>query len=216
MVVAFAACFATIYTNGFALEYSGQCDLAAQNASAQTGVPFEILAAITRAETGKAKDGQTIPWPWAINENGKGFWFDQPSDAIKHAQSTILSGKTNIDIGCFQLNYRWHGNAFPSIESMISPKQNALYAAHFLKDLHQETQNWLDAAALYHSRTPRFASRYRKRVQAFLTGDLPVKRVQKKAGRENRFPLLKVNNEHSKLGSLVPAITSQRTHWFGG
>ena len=80
----------------------------------------------------------------------------------------------NLDIGCFQINLRWHGHAFASVAQMFDPLANARYAAEFLTDLHREFGDWDAAVAAYHSRTPHFATRYMERfhrIYAALTPD---------------------------------------------
>jgi hypothetical protein len=136
------------------------CDRAAELAAAETGVPVTILRALTRAETGRTRDGAFGPWPWTVNNAGDGRWFDDLHGALRHAESRRSAGARNLDIGCFQINLRWHGHAFTSLREMFDPLENARYAATFLTGLHREFGTWDAAVAAYHSRTPRYAARY--------------------------------------------------------
>lgn len=138
------------------------CDDAARDASERSGVPLDVLRAITRAETAKGK--ARAPWPWTINANGRGRWFDTRRGARQFALSQVRGGTTNIDLGCFQINYRWHGRSFETLSDMLDPTANALYAATFLKSLYREFGNWEDAAGAFHSRTPARNAIYRARV----------------------------------------------------
>jgi hypothetical protein len=72
----------------------------------------------------------------------------------------VKRGITNIDIGCFQINYRWHADGFRSLDDMFHPELNALYAARFLSELYREFGNWTEAVGAYHSRTSKYADRY--------------------------------------------------------
>nr|WP_283254961.1 transglycosylase SLT domain-containing protein [Marivita sp. GX14005] len=135
------------------------CDAAAYRAAEAAGVPAEVMLTITRLETGRGKDAS--PWPWAVNHAGDGSWFKTEDEARSYVFSKVKRGVTNIDIGCFQINYRWHSEAFRSLDEMFDPDLNAAYAAQFLKDLHTEFGNWTDAAGAYHSRTPLYADRYK-------------------------------------------------------
>lgn len=146
----------------------GICDAAGAAAAAQTGVPHDVLRAITRTETGRARDGQLQPWPWTVNMEGKGTWFDNREEALRYVLAHHQRGARSYDVGCFQINYRWHGDAFPSIEAMFDPATNALYAAQFLLRLYAETGSWAKSAAAYHSRTPKFANRYQARFERIL------------------------------------------------
>jgi len=99
-----------------------------------------------------------------VNVAGKGFWFDSRAAALLHAERALARGETSFDVGCFQLNYRWHGENFASIDQMFEPKPSGEYAARFLKRLHAETGDWIKASGLYHSRTPKHSKRYRNLV----------------------------------------------------
>nr|WP_234998943.1 transglycosylase SLT domain-containing protein [Ruegeria sp. AU67] len=110
------------------------CDNAAQS----EGVPLDVMRAIARVETGRTADGALQPWPWTINVEGKGIWFTSEFEAKSYVFEIFKAGKRSFDIGCFQINYRWHGEAFRSIDAMFDPDENAKYAARFLKDLYTE------------------------------------------------------------------------------
>lgn len=136
------------------------CEWAALRVSDETGVPADILAALTLTETGRRLDGVVRPWAWSVNAEGQGAWFDTPDEAISFAQQRVDLGRTNLDIGCFQINYRWHGDQFASVAQMFDPLENARYAARFVSELYLETGNWRSAAGAFHSRTAVNANRY--------------------------------------------------------
>lgn len=165
------------------------------------------MLAITRVETGRQADEGLAPWPWAINMAGTGHWPATYDEAVILAQSALDEGRQNMDIGCFQLNIRWHGQGFASLEDMFDPARNADYAARFLLDLHQETGNWVDAVATYHSRSPDLAEAYVARVEGVLAAGqpetLPETLPDPVAPRANLFPLLQPGASVA-LGSLVP------------
>lgn len=145
------------------------CWDAAIAAADKHGVPREIMLAITLVETRTKREGQTGPWPWTVNVAGKGAWLDSRAQALLHAQRALARGQTSFDVGCFQLNYRWHGEHFASIDHMFEPGPSGDYAARFVKSLHAETGDWIKASGLYHSRTPKHATRYRGLVQRTVT-----------------------------------------------
>ncbi|MEM8789576.1 MAG: transglycosylase SLT domain-containing protein [Pseudomonadota bacterium] len=154
------------------------CDAAGARAAQRMGVPVEVLRAITRAETGRTLAGAHRPWPWTVNMEGEGRWFSTPEEALAYVRAHHARGARSYDVGCFQINYRWHGQEFASVEQMFDPNQNALYAARFLRDLYAEKGSWGAAAGAYHSRTPKFATRYRARFERILArlggADLPA------------------------------------------
>lgn len=143
------------------------CEDAAQFAANQTGVPLSILRAVTLAETGhtQANGAEFDAWPWAVMANLKGHWFPDQNTAIAFAEEQVAQGKSNVDIGCFQLNVRWHATAFQNLTDMFSPQKNALYAANFLQDLYTETGDWRAAVGRYHSRDDTRAEAYVQRLE---------------------------------------------------
>ncbi len=151
-------------------EPAALCEWAAQQAAAEAGVPPDILGALTLTETGRRRDGITRPWAWSVNSEGAGSWFDDPGTALAFAEDRVAAGRTNLDIGCFQLNYRWHGMNFASVAEMFDPLTNARYAARFVSELHGETGDWRKAAGAFHSRTPANAQRYLARFDELRAG----------------------------------------------
>jgi hypothetical protein len=144
------------------------CLDAARLAADLTGVPLEVLVAIGLTESGRGEGADARPWPWTLNVAGEGLWLDGPEAAEGAAREAIAAGMTGVDIGCFQINYRWHGEAFADIAEMLDPAANALYAADFLARLRDETGGWPAAVAAYHSRTEEQARRYLARYEANL------------------------------------------------
>lgn len=141
-------------------EISGLCDRAAFAASQSKGVPLDVLLAISRTETGRRKNSDMQPWPWAVNMEGKGRWFSNIDEARSYVFTHFKNGARSFDVGCFQINYKWHGEGFRSIDDMFDPVLNAEYAAGFLTGLYQEFGNWSDAAGAYHSRNIELAREY--------------------------------------------------------
>jgi hypothetical protein len=183
-------------------------------------VPLSVLRAISLTETGRRRDGGFKPWPWTVNMEGAGVWFDGEDEARAHVFRHHQRGARSYDVGCFQINYRWHGEHFASIEEMFDPLANARYAARFLSELHAETGDWSRAAGAYHSRTREYADRYRARfdrIRARLDGAPPPEELPRLAAAEapaapeaepapvrvNNFPLLQAASP-TGLGSLVP------------
>jgi hypothetical protein len=153
---------------------------------------------------------------------GRGVWFDTPDEARAYVFDHFKRGARSFDVGCFQINYRWHGQHFESIEQMFEPLANGRYAARFLSELHAELGNWSAAAGAYHSRSPTFANRYRAifdRHLAAVQGSPPevapvaFAETRAREPRQNTFPLLQAGGGVS-LGSLVPLAGLQPTARF--
>lgn len=202
----------------------GMCDQVAHQAARESGVPLSVMQAITRTETGRVQGGRLTPWPWTVNMEGAGHWFDSRAEAEAYVTKHHARGARSYDVGCFQINYRWHGQHFASPTAMFDPLSNARYAARFLSELYAETGNWSKAAGAYHSRTPEYATRYRirfDRIRSKLDGgpeaspprlaatQTPSQPIPIQTPRVNRYPLLQPGAQSSGLGSLVPGTTSR-------
>lgn len=144
------------------------CRRAGEAAALRHGVPPALMQAIALVETGRTRGGVRAPWPWTLNIAGKGHWLDSRAAARARAEAALAAGERSVDLGCFQINYRWHGMAFASLDAMLDPARSADYAARFLAGLAAETGDWTVAAGRYHSRTPVHYRRYGALIEAAL------------------------------------------------
>ncbi len=200
------------------------CDKVAEIAAARTGVPISVLKAIALTETGRKRGTSFRPWPWTVNMEGKGVWFDNNDEARAFVDENFARGARSFDVGCFQINYKWHHQNFDSLDAMFDPVENALYAARFLTSLYADSGDWNTAAGAYHSLNPQFANGYKARFvgfrDRFIAEDgMPLRVVSADlngadiphttAGavithvRVNTFPLLQGSGE-TAIGSLMP------------
>jgi hypothetical protein len=173
---------------------SSICDAVSATAARAQNMPSDALYAITLSETGRTRGGAFRPWPWTVNMEGRGFWFDTREEAYTYVMERYNAGARSFDVGCFQLNYKWHGMNFESIDAMFDPMINATYAAKMLSGLHDEFGDWTKAAGAYHSRTETYASRYRTRyarIRGRLNGVAPepvLRLPTVQVARTARFP----------------------------
>lgn len=126
------------------------------------GIPLHLLSAIASTESGRWHDGlnMALPWPWTINAEGKGYYFDSKQEAIAFATKLRARGVKSFDVGCMQVNMMHHPHAFASLQEAFEPAANVEYAAKFLRSNFEEEKSWRKAAAAYHSRTPEFGNPY--------------------------------------------------------
>lgn len=126
------------------------------------GIPNDLLLAIGLQETGtkKGSNGKLTVWPWSANANGTGKWFPTKTEALQWASDQWNSGTRSIDLGCMQINQRWHPEAFSSFSEAFSPQLNVDYAARLLVRLKTSTGSWETAAGSYHSFTPELRKKY--------------------------------------------------------
>lgn len=180
------------------------CRRAAHLAAAETGVPEEVLLALTLTETGRGAGSAMEPWPWAVNHAGAGQWARDSAEAEGIVTEILAGGATNVDLGCFQLNWRWHGANFASVAAMLEPEANARYAAELVAAHYDRSGSWTSAAGAFHSATPEKAERYLERFTPILTTllETPLPEPEPQ-DRPNRFALLRPGPAGA-AGSLVP------------
>jgi len=136
------------------------CDESIEIVAASSFVPREVLYKIARLESGRHMDGRHVSWPWSLNNGGKGYFLKDSATALSTLSSLRAKGKTNIDVGCMQLNIRWHADFFDSLQQMMNPLDNVRYAARYLEQLYKETGSWEKAVKFYHSRNAKFNTVY--------------------------------------------------------
>ena len=126
---------------------NSDCNAAIANAETKYGIPPYMLRAIAITESGR--EGQ--PYPWAMNIQGKAHYASSPSEIVSIVNR--YGSRASIDIGCAQINLKWHGHRFADWKNLIDPQTNADYAAYHLLELRREFGTWSKAVSAYHSRT---------------------------------------------------------------
>jgi hypothetical protein len=159
-------------TPGAPADPGAQCMEAIRLAERERGLPNGLLGAIAQVESGRRHPatGRVTPWPWTINAEGQGRYFDSRQAAIAEVQALRARGVTIIDVGCMQVNLFHHPRAFANLDEAFDPISNARYAARFLRELNDSRKDWAVSAGHYHSNTPDRAEVYRARVMAVWTG----------------------------------------------
>ncbi|WP_137156755.1 transglycosylase SLT domain-containing protein [Rhizobium sp. FKL33] len=147
MAIAGLAILATAVSTSEARASSGLCEREISRAAARYGVPEGILYSVGLTETGRKGSLQ----PWALNIEGKAVFARSPDEALMVFQQARLRGAELIDLGCMQINQRYHGDQFSSLEAMLDPEKNVDYAARFLAQLHAKHVTWTMAVARYHA-----------------------------------------------------------------
>ncbi|GAB4165988.1 MAG: hypothetical protein Tsb006_5490 [Rickettsiaceae bacterium] len=129
-------------------------------------LPPNILHAISLQETQKAhsKHNINVVWPWTINVEGKGFHFRNKNEALRFVKAQMREGKSSIDVGCMQINLKYHPDAFVSLEQAFSPRRNVAYAARLLRQHYEKHGSWKKAVGYYHSSTEHRALDYQASV----------------------------------------------------
>jgi hypothetical protein len=148
-------------------QQSELCAMALRQAEQRYHLPPGLLVSIAMAESGRPITSFTDirPWPWTIDADGTGLFLDSKAAAIAW-MLTQAPHHRYVDVGCMQIDLRYHPNAFTSIGDAFDPAVNADYAARLLIGLYdgEAGGNWDIAVGLYHSHTSLLAAEYRDHV----------------------------------------------------
>lgn len=148
------------------LRESDRCTRYFSAIEAQYGLPENLLRAISTVESGRWNRVTLTPitWPWTLNVDGRGYHYESKKEAIVALRTFEHNGAKLIDVGCMQINLRFHPEAFHNNAKALEPRYNIEYAAKLLKRHYRLTKNWQRAVARYHSATPHRGSRYASKV----------------------------------------------------
>ncbi len=144
-----------------------------QRVAAAHGVPSALFYAVALAESGKHIEAlQSVrPWPWTLNVQGDGQFYPSRQAAVAALHRTLASGRSSVDIGLMQVNWKYHADALRSIEAAIDPYRNLDVAAAILIACYQSRGDWWAAVGCYHAPNDRHrAVRYRDRVKDIWSG----------------------------------------------
>jgi hypothetical protein len=175
-------------------------------------IPAYLLEAISRAESGRwdPVDRASFAWPWTVTSGGDGTYYDTKAQALAAVKALKDAGKTNIDVGCMQINLYYHKTAFQSLEEAFDPNKNVEYAARFLAQLCQQHKSWTEAAAAYHSTTPDLNKAYKTKVIALWNGLRDQRMASADAKRESQPAPARSNAGMTTLMRPTPAAGIDR------
>ena len=126
-----AALVAIAASSGGAARADGSlaCEREMTRASAQHGVPLNVLYSVGLTETG-SRGGLS---PYDMNVDGQAVHSTSLAEAMARFAQAKGRGAKFIDIGCMQINHHFHSADFRSLSEMFDPARNVDYAANFLK-----------------------------------------------------------------------------------
>jgi soluble lytic murein transglycosylase-like protein len=125
----------------------GPCEREMARAAQAENIPLAVLYSVGLTETGAKGQLQ----PYAMNVDGLAVSAASLPEAIAKFNSAKARGAKFIDIGCMQINHRFHSKNFASLSAMFDERLNVAYAARFLKDLRAREPSWTLAVARYNA-----------------------------------------------------------------
>ena len=144
-LAAIAAFFSSL--SAHAGDTMGACEREMARASQEENIPLSVLYSVGLTETGQ----RGLLQPFAMNIDGTARVAQSLPEALAIFRQAQAHGAKLIDIGCMQINQRYHGAHFTSLEAMFDARRNVAYAAHFLKELRAREASWTLAVARYNA-----------------------------------------------------------------
>jgi soluble lytic murein transglycosylase-like protein len=136
-------------------------------------IPSALFYAVALAESGTRVGalGAMRPWPWTLNVQGDGRFYPSRLAATLAIADALASGRTSVDVGLMQVNWRYHRRALGHVAGALDPYRNLNVAAAILTACHQTHRDWWAAVGCYHApNDPARAERYRDRVRRLWRG----------------------------------------------
>ena len=149
------------------IKKSNLCENTIESIEIQTEIPKGLLLSIGKAESIRKIKNKFVIWPWTINHAGKGMFFDTKKQMRNYVYKNLKRNDFNIDVGCMQINIKWHRNNFKKISDMFEINPNISYAASFLQQLKNKHGSWDKAIQHYHSSDPKKNNPYLVKVKSF-------------------------------------------------
>ena len=143
-----------LFKTSLAKPQQSECEAIIKKIESLTDIPTGLLLGIGKAESGRIKNDEIVIWPWTINHAGKSLFFDNKNQMKKYISKHVKEGDNNLDVGCMQINLKWHKHNFKDIKDMIAIEPNVSYAASFLIQLKSKYGTWEKAIKHYHSSDP--------------------------------------------------------------
>lgn len=98
-----------------------------------------------------------------LRTSGVSKKFATKAEAVSFVQQMQSLGIENIDVGLMQVNLKYHGDAFESLEQAFDPYTNVNYAVSYLLK-QRKTEGWWPSVGRYHSKTGLHATQYVRTV----------------------------------------------------
>jgi hypothetical protein len=150
------------------LKKNKSCEKVIETIEDYTDIPKNLLLSIGKSESGRIlKNNKYVIWPWTVNHAGKSLFFDTKKQMQKYVLKHVELNDYNLDVGCMQINLKWHKNNFKKISDMFAIEPNVSYAASFLLQLKNKHGSWDKAIKHYHSSDPNKNKPYLIKVNQF-------------------------------------------------
>ena len=180
------------------------CEIVIKNIENLTDIPENLLSSVGKAEAGRIlENNKHVIWPWTVNHAGKSLFFDTKKQMKKYVLKNVEKKDFNLDVGCMQINLKWHKNNFKKISDMLAIEPNVSYAASFLLQLKNKHGSWNKAIKHYHSSDPNKNKPYLIKVNKFWKNQ---KNISIKLAANNKEKKSNTNSLSSMIKDSQPYL----------
>jgi|TARA_R100001509_G_C4884907_1_gene221769 hypothetical protein len=114
-------------------------------------VDTSLIVKIITHESKSYFNSQAQPWPWTLNINGQGYYFDSYSEALAYAKKALESNPRRFGVGIGQIEWSYHKTRFKDISEALNPIKNLQAVRDILLEGRRVgISNSYELAAYYH------------------------------------------------------------------
>ncbi len=133
---------------GIPSAHPDECPSMIAQTEAQRNIPRGLLMAIAVTESAIGNR----PNPYAMNIAGRSYHASGTQEMANIISANWARGTTSIDVGCMQINLKYHGQKFARLTDLLDSRANVSYGASYLISLAKEYGSWKEAVMSYHNR----------------------------------------------------------------
>lgn len=178
-------------------------------------MPSNLLRAISVTESGRYSPNykRAVAWPWTINVEGKGYQYETKQEAIRAVKGFLAQGKESIDVGCMQINLKYHPDAFSNLQQAFEPRYNIAYAASFLAGKYEKLGSWETSIRHYHNVNTKYSDKYLERVYSAWRSEDRAVSVARLEQRNPSYITVrsrgKTNEDSSDISDITRSVLSR-------
>jgi hypothetical protein len=124
------------------------CPQLIASTEAKRQIPRGLLMAIAVTESGV----NGVPNPHAMNIAGKTYHARDLEDMAQVISNNWSKGVRSIDVGCMQINLKYHGQKFARLTDLLHSPTNVDYGASYLIKLAIDRGSWREGVMDYHNK----------------------------------------------------------------
>lgn len=97
-----------------------------------SGLNPDLLYAVALAESAKSVNGTTVA-PSCLAIRADKPYYPESAKEAKRILDEVLPARSSTDIGCMQINWKWHGHKVSTPYELLEPETNIQLAADILR-----------------------------------------------------------------------------------